>query len=375
MDHERADNLKTGPGLALGFVAWWLLYRSLAPAAHWYTYSVLGFPGASHSPLWGACCPDRHPGVLLSGAAMAGPLSVRERVGQGVEFFLFQAPHALMLLLLAVFVMGIVRSYFGPEVARRMLAGKRTGGGMILAAMLGVVTPFCSCSAVPLFIGFVTAGVPLGVTFAFLTAAPLVNEIALALLADVFGWKVALAYAGTGVCIALAAGWLVEKMGMRRFVEEWVYDRKTVSGASIGRRMDWNARVRAGELAVRQIVGKVWPYLLAGVLVGAVIHASVPREALVSALGKSHWWSVPLAVLIGVPIYSNAAGIIPIVQALIEKGVPVGTVLAFTMAVVGLSLPEFVILRKVLKLPLIITFATIVALGIMVVGVLFNWLL
>ena len=356
---------RVAPRLIATLGAWWLLYRSLPFLASWYTYGVLRFPGGTVRPfsLGGACC---LPGDI------EGNLSDRARAGRAVEFFLFQAPHALLLLVLAVFVMGIVRSYFTPEQTRRWLIGRKTGWASLLAALLGILTPFCSCSAVPLFVGFVTAGVPLRVTFSFLTSAPLVNEIALVLLADLFGWKAALLYAVTGVGIALVTGWVLDRLGMERWVEDWVFKPRRASGVSISRPMQPEDRVRAGKVAVQQIVGKVWPYVIVGLLVGTYIHAGLSRDSLVALLGSEHWWSVLLAVVVGIPIYSNAAGIIPIASALLEKGVPLGTVLAFTMAVVGLSLPEFIILRKVLKLRLLITFAGVVAVGITIVGYLFN---
>jgi uncharacterized membrane protein YraQ (UPF0718 family) len=246
--------------------------------------------------------------------------------------------------------------------------------GNVLASLLGVVTPFCSCSAVPLFIGFVTTGVPLGVTFSFLISAPMVNEVALVLLLGLFGWKVAGLYLVTGLGIAMVAGWVIGRLGLERWVEGWVY--QTATGpSSEATAPSWSDRVRLGRDAVIEIVGKVWPYLLAGIAVGAGIHGYVPENFMASIMGKGTWWSVPLAVVIGIPMYSNAAGIIPVVQALLGKGAALGTVLAFMMSVIGLSLPEMVILRKVLKLPLIATFAAVVGLGILIVGYLFNILI
>jgi uncharacterized membrane protein YraQ (UPF0718 family) len=276
-----------------------------------------------------------------------------------------------MLLFVVVFGVGIVRSFFTPERTRRMLAGRRQTVGNVLAALLGVVTPFCSCSAVPLFIGFVTTGVPLGVTFSFLISAPMVNEVALVLLFGLFGWKVAALYLGTGLAIAMIAGWTIGRLHLEKWVEGWVYQTKTGVGPDTAP-LSGADRVRAGRDAVKDIVGKVWPYVLAGIAVGAGIHGYVPENFMASIMGKGAWWSVPLAVLIGVPMYSNAAGIIPVVQALLGKGAALGTVLAFMMSVIGLSLPEMIILRKVLRPPLIATFAGVVALGILLVGYLFN---
>jgi len=326
----------------IGVAGWWLLYRSLDPFAKCFTYDLL-------------------------------KMSAGSRLSLTIEFFVFESPKVLMLLTLVVFGVGIVRSFFTPERTRRILAGKRESVGNVLASLLGVVTPFCSCSAVPLFIGFVTTGVPLGVTFSFLIAAPMINEVALVLLFGLFGWKVAALYMGTGLAIAIVAGWVIGRLRLERWVEGWVYETK-IGAAAEESSLTWADRARAGRDAVKDIVGKVWPYVLAGIAVGAGIHGYVPQDFMASIMGKGAWWSVPLAVVIGIPMYSNAAGIIPIVQALLGKGAALGTVLAFMMSVIGLSLPEMVILRKVLKIPLILTFAGVVGLGILVVGYLFNLL-
>jgi len=269
---------------------------------------------------------------------------------------------------------GVVRSYFTQERTRQLLAGRRESAGNVLAGLLGVVTPFCSCSAVPLFIGFVTTGVPLGVTFSFLVSAPMVNEVALVLLAGLFGWKVAALYLGTGLAVAIASGFAIGRLRLERWVEPWVYAAATSAPDESGP-TTWSQRADAGREAVRDVVGKVWPYLLAGIAVGAGIHGYVPENLMAGIMGKGAWWSVPLAVAIGIPMYSNAAGIIPVVQALLGKGAALGTVLAFMMSVIGLSLPELVILRKVLRPQLIATFVGTVATGILAVGYLFNALL
>jgi uncharacterized protein len=296
----------------------------------------------------------------------------QSRLGAAVVFFIFEAPKVLMLLLLVVFGVGIVRSFFTPEKTRALLAGRRESAGAVLPALLGVVTPFCSCSAVPLFIGFVTSGVPLGVTFSFLVSAPMVNEIALVLLFGLFGWKIALLYMATGLAIAMVSGMVIGRLGMEKYVEGWVYANRPVQCSCAAEAHNLQERISYGLDAVRDIAGKVWPYVLAGIAVGAGIHGYVPENFMASIMGKSAWWSVPVAVLIGIPMYSNAAGIIPVVQALLEKGAALGTVLAFMMAVIGLSLPETIILRKVLKMPLIITFISVVGCGILIVGYLFN---
>jgi hypothetical protein len=277
-----------------------------------------------------------------------------------------------MLLALIVFGVGVVRTFFTPERTRRMLAGKRESLGNVLAAALGVVTPFCSCSAVPLFIGFVTAGVPLGVTFSFLISAPMVNEIALVLLYSLFGWKVAALYMGTGLAIAIAAGWVIGRLHLERHVEDWVYAVPVGEEPGAEESMTWTGRIDQGVVAVRDIVGRVWPFVVLGIAVGAGIHGYVPQDFMASIMGRDAWWSVPLAVLIGIPMYSNPAGIIPVVQALLGKGAALGTVLAFMMSVIALSAPEAVILRKVLTPKLIAVFFGVVALGILMVGYLFN---
>jgi hypothetical protein len=301
-------------------------------------------------------------------------LDVSRPLGSAIGFFVYEAPKVLLLLILVVFGVGVLRSFFTPERTRSMLAGKTEFAGNVLAALLGTVTPFCSCSAVPLFIGFVAAGVPLGVTFSFLVSAPMVNEVALALLFAMFGWKVAALYLVTGLAIAVVSGWTVGRLRMERHVEPWVFETKAGEGAVSGERLVWAGRFRLGLAAVREIFGRVWPFVLVGIGVGAGIHGYVPENFLAAFMGSGAWWSVPLAVLIGVPMYSNAAGIIPVVHALLEKGASLGTVLAFMMAVIALSLPEIIILRKVLKPVLIGTFVGIVAAGIVVVGYLFNLL-
>jgi hypothetical protein len=302
-------------------------------------------------------------------------LSPATHLGSAVAFFIYEAPKVLLLLTLVVFGVGIVRSFFTPERTRAILAGKKESAGNVLAAALGIVTPFCSCSAVPLFIGFLTAGIPLGVTFSFLISAPMVNEVALALLFGLFGWKVAALYLGTGLAVAIIAGWTIGRLHLERHVEPWVYKLVPGESGTVEERLTWEDRLRHGLDAVRDIVGKVWPYVLVGIAVGAGIHGWVPENFMASIMGKSVWWSVPLAVVIGVPMYSNAAGIIPVVHALLEKGAALGTVLAFMMAVIALSLPETIILRKVLKPTLIAVFLGVVTVGIIVVGYLFNWLI
>ncbi len=326
--------------LLVAAVVWWLLYQSLAPASE----------------------------ALVA----ALPVDRESHLGGALQFFLYDTPKVMLLLTLVVFVMGMVNSYFTPERTRVLLAGRTEGVANVMAASLGIVTPFCSCSAVPLFIGFVQAGVPLGVTFSFLISAPMVNEVALALLFGLFGWKVAALYLGLGLTVAILAGWIIGRLKMERHLEDWVRDMPKVAAAAADSVLTLSERIDAGFASVHEIVGKVWPYILAGITIGAAIHGWVPQDFMASIMGKDAWWSVPAAVLIGVPMYTNAAGVIPIVQALLAKGAALGTVLAFMMSVIALSLPEMIILRKVLKVRLIATFVAVVASGILAVGYIFN---
>lgn len=272
-------------------IVWVLLYRQLLPFSNFLTYDIVRLSRESH-------------------------------LGASMEFFFYDTPKVLMLLTLVVYGVGIIRSFFTPEKTRAILAGRRESVGNVLAAMLGIVTPFCSCSAVPLFIGFVTAGVPLGVTFSFLISAPMVNEIALVLLYGLLGWKVAALYLVTGLVVAIVAGWVIGRLGMENHIEQWVRDLRAAGSEIPDIPLSWNDRLSRGWEAVRDIVGKVWIYVLAGIAVGAGIHGYVPEGALAAIMGKGAWWSVPLAVLLGVPMYSNAAGIVPVVHALLERGRP-----------------------------------------------------
>jgi uncharacterized membrane protein YraQ (UPF0718 family) len=322
-------------------LVWWLLYRSLQPLANRITFDWIGLAPESHT-----------------GAALA--------------FFLYDVPKILLLLTAMIFAITTVRTFFSAERTRRLLGGRREGVGNVLAAGLGVVTPFCSCSAVPLFIGFVESGVPLGVTFSFLIAAPMVNEIALAMLFAMFGLKVGLIYAGTGLVIAIVAGLVIGRVpNVERGVEDFVWQMKVGQGME-GARLRWAARFATAWQSTREIVGKVWLYVVIGIAIGALIHGFVPENALARVMGANAWWSVPAAILLGIPMYSNAAGIVPVVGALIGKGAALGTALAFMMSVVALSLPEIIILRRVLKPRLIVVFIGVVAIGILITGYLFN---
>ena len=301
-------------------------------------------------------------------------LAKNEQFTEAMRFFIFEFPKVMLLLTLIIFFVGIIRTYFTPERTRKALEGRKTFTGNVMAATLGIVTPFCSCSAIPLFLGFVESGVPLGVTFSFLIAAPMINEVAIILLYGMFGWQVATIYVGTGLVIAILAGWVIGLLKLEKWVEPWVYQTHLGDNGPQEEKLSFVNRINLGYDAVKEIVGKVWIYVAFGILVGAGAHGYVPEEFMAALMGKSVWYSVPISILIGIPLYSNAAGIVPIVSVLIEKGASLGTALAFMMAVIGLSLPEMVILRKVLKLPLIFTFIGIVGFGIMIVGYLFNYI-
>jgi uncharacterized membrane protein YraQ (UPF0718 family) len=294
--------------------------------------------------------------------------------GEAFRFFVYEVPKVLLLLLLVVFAMGVVHTFVSPDRTRALLAGRREGAGNAMAAALGVVTPFCSCSAVPLFIGFLQAGVPLGVTFSFLVSAPMVNEVALALLFGMFGWQVGTLYLVMGLLVAIVSGFVIGKLKMEAHLEPWVRELQQGGArpAYAVQPLDWPARFREGLRHVNEIVGRVWIYIVIGVGAGAAVHGFVPERFMASLMGRGDWWGVPVAVLCGVPMYSNAAGILPVVEALMRKGAAPGTVLAFMMSVIALSAPEMIILRKVLRPRLIAVFACVVAAGIVVVGYLFN---
>jgi uncharacterized membrane protein YraQ (UPF0718 family) len=294
---------------------------------------------------------------------------------ESLWFFLYEVPKVMMLLVLIIFFVGIIRSFFTPEKTRKALEGKSLFSANIMASGLGILTPFCSCSAIPLFIGFVKSGIPIGVTFSFLIAAPMINEVALVLLIGLFGWKVSLIYVTTGLIIATFAGFIIEKLNLQRYVADWVYEAHSAELENNEIKVNLSKRIDQGIEAVREIVGKIWIYIIIGIAIGAGAHGYVPDALLADTLGARNWYSIPFAILIGIPLYSNAAGIIPIVSVLIEKGVSLGTALAFMMSVIGLSLPEIIILKKILKWPLILSFIGIVAGGILIVGFIFNYLL
>lgn len=300
-------------------------------------------------------------------------LSPETRLGSAVNFFIYDVVKVLFLLAIVIFVVAVIRSFFPPERTKRILARGNEYLGNILAALLGTVTPFCSCSAVPLFIGFVESGVPLGVTFSFLISSPMVNEVALVLLWGLFGWKIALLYIGSGVSVAIVAGMIMGRMRLEHLVEDYVW--KIQAGNSEAPDPGWRDRLAYARGYVREILQKVWPYVVMGIGVGAFIHGYAPQDLLLHVAGKGNPFAVPIAVLIGVPLYSNAAGTIPIIQALMEKGMAMGTALAFMMAVTALSLPEAIILRKVLKPRLLLVYFGIGAVTITAIGYLFNWVI
>jgi uncharacterized membrane protein YraQ (UPF0718 family) len=295
------------------------------------------------------------------------------RLGEALNFFLYDTTKILLLLTTIIFVVAIIRSSFPPERTKRILSHKREYIGNILAALLGIVTPFCSCSAVPLFIGFVESGVPLGVTFSFLISSPMVNEVALIMLWGLFGWKIALIYIGTGLLVAISAGIIIGKLKMEKHVQDYVW-KMQVGNADITI-MTFREKIDYARDYTLGLLKKIWPYVVVGIGIGGFIHGYVPQDFLAAWAGRDNPFAVPLAVALGVPLYSNAAGVIPIVQALTAKGMAMGTVLAFMMAVTALSLPEAIILSNVLKKPLLATFFGIVALAIICVGYLFNAIL
>ena len=338
--------LKRGGWVLVALPIWILLYAISHPASEWIAFRLFRLTPKTH-------------------------------LGETVAFFFYDVPKVMLLLTLVVFIVTFLQTFVSPTRVRDALSKRRAGLGNALASLFGIMTPFCSCSAVPLFIGFLRAGVPLGVTFSFLVAAPMINEVALGMLFAMFGWKVALIYAGTGVAIAFLSGLVLGRHRMERHLEGWVQD--ALNAPALGEieeeQPTLSDRLNLSLQGVKDIVGKVWPYILAGISVGALIHGFVPEAFMAGLLGKGHWYSVPLAVLVGIPLYSNAAGVMPIVEALLGKGAALGSTLAFMMAVIGLSLPETIILRRVMRPRLIATFIGVVALGITLVGYLFNAIL
>jgi hypothetical protein len=328
--------------LGAAALAWVVLYQVNLPLWDWLVYDVAG-------------------------------LAPESRLGSGIHFFFYDSIKIALLLIGIIFLVTVLRSFMSVERTRALLGGKREGVGNVMAAGLGVITPFCSCSAVPAFIGFVAAGVPLGVTLSFLIASPLVNEVAIALLFGLFGIGPTLLYVGAGLLIAIVAGYVLGRLKLERWVEPFVFETRLggqIIDPSAG--LTWDDRIQMGVEEVGLILRKIWPYLLVGIALGAAIHGWAPEDFFTRYAGADNPFAVLIAVLIGIPLYSNAAGIMPLVEALHDKGLPMGTLLAFMMAVVALSLPELILLRRVLKLPLILTFVAVTGAGIVAVGYLFN---
>lgn len=324
-------------------VGWIIAYQNLQPIANWITFTLLA-------------------------------LAPESQLGTALSFFLYDVPKILLLLAGMIFLITLLQTFISTERVRAVVEKRGEGVGNVMAALFGALTPFCSCSSVPLFIGFVQAGIPLGITFSFLITSPIMNEVAFVMLLGLFGWQIALLYLASGILIGVIAGLILGRMKLERYVEPFVYQ---VRARSEQRHLaddtrSWTDRFQQAAESTREIVGKVWLFVIIGISIGATIHGYVPEDALTGMMGEDAWWSVPLSVLLGIPMYSNAAGIIPIVSAMLDKGAALGTVLAFMMSVVALSLPEMIILRKVLKLRLIIIFVAVVAFSIIVTGYLFN---
>lgn len=331
--------------LAATAIAWLLAYNIIQPLADWLAYGLLSLPQGSH-------------------------------LGDSLAFFFYDVPKILLLLSGMIFLISLVQTFIDTQKVRVMVEKRGEGIGNLMASLFGAITPFCSCSSVPLFIGFVQAGIPMGITFSFLITSPLMNEVAFVLLIGLFGWKIALLYLLSGITIGTISGLIIGRMKLERYVENFVYDIKPQSSGQImEEKLTWNERVNRAVESTREIVGKVWLFVIIGIGIGAFIHGFVPQDALTGIMGKGAWWSVPVSVLLGIPLYSNAAGIIPIVSALLSKGASLGTALAFMMSVVGLSLPEAIILKRVLKTPLLVIFFAVIGISIILTGYMFNFVL
>ena len=331
--------------LSISAIAWFAAYNIIQPFADWIAYGLLSLPQDSH-------------------------------LGQSLAFFFYDVPKILLLLSGMIFLISLLQTFIDTQKVRVLVEKRGEGIGNVMAAVFGAITPFCSCSSVPLFIGFVQAGIPMGITFSFLITSPLMNEVAFVLLIGLFGWKIALLYLISGITIGTISGLILGRMKLEHYVEGFVYDIKLQSGGQIiEEELTWKERVNQAVESTREIVGKVWLFVIVGIGIGAFIHGFVPQDALTGIMGKSAWWSVPASVLLGIPLYSNAAGIIPIVSAMLSKGASLGTALAFMMSVVGLSLPEAIILKRVLKMPLLVIFFAVIGLSIILTGYMFNFVL
>lgn len=343
---QKNTDLRSWMLVAFAAVIWIALYNVIQPLADWLAYGLLALPQGSH-------------------------------LGEALAFFFYDVPKLLLLLSGMIFVISLFQTFIDTQKVRTLVEKRGEGIGNIMAAMFGAITPFCSCSSVPLFIGFVQAGIPLGVTFSFLITSPLMNEVAFVLLIGLFGWKVAGLYLLSGVTIGVVSGLILGRLKLERYVEGFVYDIKPRANVDLKleEKLTWSERISRSWDSAKEIVGKVFWFVLIGIGIGAFIHGYVPQDALTGIMGKGAWWSVPASVLVGIPLYSNAAGVIPIVSALLDKGASLGTVLAFMMSVVGLSLPEVIILRRVLKPQLIAVFIGVIAVAIVLTGYLFNWVM
>lgn len=343
LPQQKNIDLRSWTLVALASAAWIFLYNIIQPVSDWLAYGLLALPHGSH-------------------------------LGEALAFFFYDVPKLLLLLSGMIFVISLLQTFIDTQKVRTLVEKRGEGIGNLMAAAFGAITPFCSCSSVPLFIGFVQAGIPLGVTFSFLITSPLMNEVAFVLLIGLFGWKVAGLYLLSGVTIGVVSGLILGRMKLERYVEGFVYDIKPRANLDLKleEKITWSERISRSWDNTKEIVGKVFWFVIIGIAIGAFIHGYVPQDALTGIMGESAWWSVPAAVLVGIPLYSNAAGVIPIVSALLDKGASLGTVLAFMMSVVGLSLPEIIILRRVLKPRLIAVFIGVIAVAIILTGYLFN---
>jgi uncharacterized membrane protein YraQ (UPF0718 family) len=329
--------------LAVAAAVWWLVYNNLQPFADGLTYGLLG-------------------------------LSPQTQIGTALNFFVYDVPKLLLLLSGMIFVITVFQTFMDTQRVRTVVEKRGEGVGNLMASVFGALTPFCSCSSVPLFIGFVQAGIPLGITFSFLITSPIMNEVAFVMLWGLFGWEVAVLYLISGITIGVVAGLILGRLKLERYVEPFVYAVKAKAHvpAAMGEKLSWTDRFAHGIEGAREIIGKVWLFVIIGIAIGAFIHGFVPEDALTGVMGEEAWWSVPASVVLGIPLYSNAAGVIPIVSAMLDKGAALGTVLAFMMSVVALSLPELIILRRVLKPRLIAIFVAVVGISITLTGYLFN---
>jgi uncharacterized membrane protein YraQ (UPF0718 family) len=340
---QKNPDLRSWALVALAAVAWIFLYNFIQPFADWLAYGLLALPQGSH-------------------------------LGESLAFFFYDVPNLLLLLSGMIFVISLLQTFIDTQKVRTLVEKRGEGIGNVMAAFFGAVTPFCSCSSVPLFIGFVQAGIPLGITLTFLITSPLISEVAFVMLIGMFGWKIALLYLISGTTIGMISGFILGRMKLERYVEGFVYDIKPRANIDLNleEKLTWSERISRSWDSTKEIVRKVFWFVIFGIAIGAGIHGFVPENALAGIMGKDAWWSVPVSVLIGIPLYSNPAGIIPIVSALLDKGASLGTALAFMMSVIALSLPEAIILRRVLKPQLIAIFIGVIAVAIILTGYMFN---